>query len=400
VVGVGWLVARRAGPALLLLGASLVGSWYVTRRGSPWSDAKALMIVSPAIALACVCGPAGLWNARRRGEAMLLAAAIAAGVIWTNAVAYHDADLAPRDRLTELASIARGMAGPTLYPEFEEFAKHFLRRGDPTGPAEGRPGRLVPRTGRVPFGFPTDIGALDLPYVERFATLVLRRSPVASRPPANYRLVRTGRWYEVWRRGSSRVLGHVALGDALQPGATTSCAQVRRVARRAERLGASLATVVRGRALVSVFSRGRLPAGWAPDGVDPLAVRPVGQGRVDVGVTVARRDRYAVWIQGSFGRGVSAAIDGRRIGAVRNELSGRRQYASVGSAELGRGAHEITLMRGGGGLYPGDGGHNRLIGPLVLAPTRDQVRHVQVVPTARWRSLCGQRLDWLEIVAP
>jgi hypothetical protein len=35
-------------------------------------------------------------------EAVVVAAAIAGGVLWSNALAYHEANLAPRDRLAEL----------------------------------------------------------------------------------------------------------------------------------------------------------------------------------------------------------------------------------------------------------------------------------------------------------
>ncbi len=71
------------------------------------------------------------------------------------------ASLAPRDRLDDLvraADVVDGR-GPTLYTEFEEFAKHFLRDGHPVGASEAFavPG-LVPslRAGGAPrFGFGT-----------------------------------------------------------------------------------------------------------------------------------------------------------------------------------------------------------------------------------------------------
>ena len=60
---------------------------------------------------------------------------------------------------------------------------------------------------------------MTLPYVEQFPLLILRRSPVASRPPANYRRAFVGRYYEVWRRtGSPKVARHLPLGGVNDAG--------------------------------------------------------------------------------------------------------------------------------------------------------------------------------------
>ena len=147
VLGLIWAWRRRAwAPAALLL-ISVLGWWYVTRSGSPWADAKALVIVSPAIVLTAMLGPVALHSLGRRLEAFLLAALIATGVMASNALAYHDVSLAPRDRLGELETIGDRIdgQGPTLYTEFEEFGKHFLREADPAGSSEGWQRRLFPR---------------------------------------------------------------------------------------------------------------------------------------------------------------------------------------------------------------------------------------------------------------
>ena len=68
---------------------------------------------------------------------------------------YHDVSLAPRDRMEELEQIGDEIAGegPTLYTEFEEFGKHFLREAAPEGSSEGWQRRFAEaegRDGRVP----------------------------------------------------------------------------------------------------------------------------------------------------------------------------------------------------------------------------------------------------------
>ena len=70
LLGVAWLVRSRALGPLLFLAVSLIALWYVTRSGSPWADAKALAIASPAVLLVAALGRAGAGGARRRLEAL------------------------------------------------------------------------------------------------------------------------------------------------------------------------------------------------------------------------------------------------------------------------------------------------------------------------------------------
>ena len=101
-LGLGWLVRRRAWALLLLVAVSLFGWWYVTSRGSPWADGKALMIVSPVVVLVAGLGAAGLHAAGRKIEGVALVVLLGIGVLGSNALAYHDVALAPHDRMAEL----------------------------------------------------------------------------------------------------------------------------------------------------------------------------------------------------------------------------------------------------------------------------------------------------------
>src|SRR4051794_26392987 len=257
VLGVAWCVRQRAWLPLLFVGMSLVGWAYATRRGSPWVDAKALMIVSGPLVFTAMLGAWALLAGGRRPEAALLAGAIAAGVLWSNALAYHDVSLAPRDRLDELASVGERISGqgPSLYPEFEEYGKHFLRDGDPTGWTEA----WQPGPQRGPFATYQDLDQVPLDVVLANRTLVVRRSPVASRPPAPYRRTWSGHYYEIWQRperGGQRVLAHLPLGDAAQPaGPAARCGQIRSTAARAGSSG-RLAFVVRPPVSAALPARG------------------------------------------------------------------------------------------------------------------------------------------------
>jgi hypothetical protein len=396
VLGIAWGLRRRSGWPLVFAATSLIGWAYVSARSNAWGDAKALMIVSPAVVAIAMMGPGSLWSAERRPEALLLAAAIAFGVLWTNALAYHDADVAPRGRLAELSDIGHAYAGqgPALYTEFEEFGKHFLHQLDPTGSDESLQDPPRANGGATRFGFPTDIDGLNLRYVQRFRTLVLRRSPAASRPPSDFRRVSTGRYYEVWQRTPGTVLSHLSFGDALQPGAVPPCSRLARVAAG----GATrLAYVERPQLPVLMPAQAQHPSDWHPDGVDPTNLRPVGAGTVTGPIDVRRPGRYTVWVQGSFSRDIAVRIDGRPVGRVGGGLNGRNEFGSAGSLVLSPGRHTITLVRPSGSLSPGDGGRNRLLGPVVLDPAGD-TKLVRQLPAASWRALCGKRLDWVEAI--
>ena len=261
LLGLGLLVRRGALAPLLYVATSAVALVYVTHGGSPWADGKALAIASPAVVLLAGVGVVALEEMGARVSAAAIALALATGILLSNAMAYHSASLAPRDRLDDLvraADVVDGR-GPTLYTEFEEFAKHFLRDGRPVGASEAFavPG-LTPslRDGGAPrFGFgtaPDQIAGRDL---DRFRSLVVRRSPVDARPPANWRRVRSGTYYDVWRRRDG-----VSVAEHLPGGA--SCARIGRLARRATRGGSTLAVAPPPAVAVALPTKA-LPAGWA-----------------------------------------------------------------------------------------------------------------------------------------
>jgi hypothetical protein len=99
---------------------------------------------------------------------------------------------------------------------------------------------------------------------------------------------------------------------------------------------------------------------------------------------------------GSTGRPVSAYVDGRRIGAL-EQVNTPSQWVDVGAVSLQGGYHEIAMRRPGGSLAPGDGFQGR-IGPVALTPEVPET--LERMAPAQARTLCGQPLDWVEIVQP
>jgi hypothetical protein len=396
-LGVYWAWRRGAWELALFVGGAVASCFVIYSFSTPWIDAKALATASPALPLAAVVGAVPLLHAGRRLEGMALLAAVVGGVIWSNVVQAHDAWLAPRAQLVELEHVGRQFAGegPTLMTEYQPYGvRHFLRRLDGEGASELRIRPVYLRDGQtLPKGTFADVDAFRLDALFVYRTLVLRRSPVESRPPSVYRLVWTKRFYEVWQRPEQRgrpILEHLPLGSDRQPVAEPSCADVLRLAKLAGS-GGLLATVVREPAITVPLGDGPVPAGW---GSGAGEVVPAGEGTVSATANVPAKGRYGLWLGGSFRDRLELIVDGQRVAVRRNQLNNASQYTPLGELEL-RGAHVFALRYGGPDLHPGSGGPQFPMGPLVLGRTPADFP-ITYVPPAKARTLCGRNLDWIE----
>jgi hypothetical protein len=139
------------------------------------------------------------------------------------------------------------------------------------------------------------------------------------------------------------------------------------------------------------------PSDWAmeTDPHLPGSVTPGSAGTASGSLEVPRGE-YAVWLQGSFGRGVEVEVDGQKVGTASGvDLPGL--WTRVGSASLEDGVHAVALRRGRALLAPSSGyaGH---IGPLAFE--RLGSRSVLHLPPREAKRLCGERHDWIELVRP
>jgi hypothetical protein len=405
---VGLLVSWRARwwvPALYLAAAA-VGAGLVSLKGSPWVQGKAFATASPAALLVALIGPAAVLDGPRRllpgeggrrargflavrgGIAAAACAAISVGVLWSNVLAYHHVTLAPYGQLAELAQIGQRFAGegPTLINEYEPYAaRHFLRAMDPESPSELRR-RVVPlRDGQqISKGGYADLDQFQIPGLMVYRTIVVRTSPAASRPPAAYRLVYNGDWYQAWQRPvtvSRPVLDSLPLGNSIDPTAVPACSEVLRLAREAGPNGL-LAAVARP-SPVAVTVPAALPE---RDTTMPFVTASPG--------------RYEVWLGGSFVRRLRTSVDGRSIGSARGVLNEAGGWTPLGAVKLGVGAHEVTLSYGGAGLAPGGGGPGAAgpffpVGPLALSRPAGNLA-VTYLRSVDARALCDRRWDWVE----
>jgi hypothetical protein len=375
-----WAAWRRRGLAPLLYASSLIAAATIVAVGSPWVDAKALATVAPAALALAVGGAAATLRLDRLTGAVLIAV-VAGGVLWSNVLAYGGADLAPYGQLRELEEIGHEFAGqgPTLMTEYNPYgARHFLREEDGEGASELRV-REVPlrEGGTAEKGEAVDTDQLDLNGLLEYRTLVLRRSPVRSRPPSPYRLLRAGRYYEVWQRPLERfgaIPEHQPYGEGDEPAAVPDCGEIG---------GLGLLALQHGMRGVRLLAARHAPVYDATDG----------------NLTVPRAGTYESWLQGSARGSISLYVDGRKIGEARQQLENDGGFIPLGETHLSRGHHQAALRFGGADLHPGSGGFPRPeTGPLLFTPAGEEAGHLVTVPIEESSRFCGKPWDWIEAI--
>ena len=376
-VGVWWAWVKVAWELLAYVVIAGLGCALFLAVSSPWVAGKTLAMASPAALAAALAGTAAALAHKRAIEGGVAALAIAFGVLWSNTLQYHDVLLAPQGQLHELETIGHDFAGqgPALMTTYEPYgARHFLRRLDPEGASELRYRFDYLTDGTVlDKGESADIDRIRLDGLLVYRTLVLRRGPAASRPPSIYRLVRRGRYYEVWERPDTprTILQHLPLGSQSQAAAVPRCADVLRLAA----LGGTITTATRPRAI---------PLGYPPT-----------RGELRVSVTVPETGDYVAWLGGDW-RGLAAiSVDGREVGSRRHELNWPGLYTDLGTVRLPAGRHLVTIRATTGGWRPGSGGTPYSFGPAALSRVDSREPFVTV---RNPRVLCGRPLDWVESV--
>jgi hypothetical protein len=348
------------------------------------------------LALSRVLRPAGPVLAA--GLAVVLTGAIAL----SDAFALHDSKIAPRERMIALREAADSVAGrgPVLFNGFEEFAKYFGAGATLNVASESITLRHVEL--RQPdniFGRHFDLDRQTLASVESYPNIIRRRSPAASRPPARYRRVFANRFYEAWSRGPGpQTLEHLPLQGLDDATARASCADVRGLVDGAPR-GSGAAMLVAAHApaqdRLDVLAAQR-SGGLLPDAGVPGTVTTNTPGYARGRVVLGRSGTYRVWVRGSFPRATHVLVDGVRRLTVEGTNT-PEQWLGGDRLRLTAGSHAVEVRVPGGALKPGDGAAVT-IGPVVFAA--GDTGRLETVPLARWRSLCGRELDWIELVRP
>jgi hypothetical protein len=392
---------RRWEPLLYAIGAG-AGSLAVFAYSSPWVGGKALASGSPAFLLLALAGAAAFAVRVERVLGATVLGLVLAGILWSNALGYHDVSLAPYEQLHELEEIGEEFAGegPTLMTEYQPYGvRHFLRAADAEGASELR-SRQVPLAagGELEKGEWGDTDQISLSSLQTYRTLVLRRNPGQSRPPYGYSLVREGEFYDVWQRSESGepIVQHLALGDFPDAAAAPACSSLRALADAA---GDGTVVAAERQPVISVsLAEAERPGDWVPTAPGSPDLIPGGAGTLNLDLEVPRTESYDLYLQGSTRNRLELTIDGVEAGSVEEQLNSSRQFLYFGSQKLEAGSHEVSLVLHPQTPRPGSGGPPEPIGPLVLSPDRNQDPPVKTVSASEAEQLCGRSLDWIEAV--
>ena len=99
LAGLFWAWKRREWALVLYVAGTAVSCAATVIVGSPWVDGKALAIASPVATVAAMAAIGWLSHSGRRAEALAAILIVGGGVLWSNALAYHDVSLAKRSQL-------------------------------------------------------------------------------------------------------------------------------------------------------------------------------------------------------------------------------------------------------------------------------------------------------------
>jgi hypothetical protein len=404
VVGVLWALRRREAGALLLAGVTGLVILIVFPRVSPYAQGKLLAIAGPSIVFVAL---AFLVSARGRlaWPAITLAGALALAVLGSDVLAYGHDRVAPTARIEAIEQTGDHFAaqGPVLWNEPEEYAKFFARAAEISAPFEPITPQQVHL--RSPTYFVDHYFDLDeelLSFVEGYPIIVTRRSPAASRPPANYRLVYENKYYLGWRRGSTpQVLDHLPEQQPYSPSATVTCPSLAPIVAGAPAGTELIVATAPELAVFNPASDTRRSLSWPADPAQAGAVETSTAGSAQGALALRSSGRYAVWVQGDFPRKTYVQLDGRTVGWVAGSNT-PDQWLQAATVRLRPGRHSVRVYADGGHRHfgPGEwpGGDNGSIGAVGLQMQAPE--SLRTIALSRWRTLCGKQADWVELVRP
>ena len=392
-------IIRRRDYSLLAWAALTLAVWAaITAYSTTWVDAKTLMLTTPVVVLLAWGGVAALRDSRLRLLAPALALVLFGGVIASDAMQYHVSDLAPTARYQELESIDQRFAGrgPTLFTDFDEYSLYVLRDLDVGGPnfIYGPP--VFNRTSAL-YRFPVELDRLPPASLRSYALIVTRRDPALARPPASYRLLWQGTYYQVWGRrpGAKTSIAVVRLSGP--PAA--QCVRIERVARLAGQRGGRLVAAASPELVRIALLRTTHPSSW---GRVRNGLQLNTPGQLSATFEVPRAGAWDVWLEGQIMPTVSLSVDGHQLASIGAQLGGNSVVLNPMTpvpVALSAGRHRLTLSRGGFTLAPGEGGSAYLYGLFLVPAGRGSQQPLRSAPPTRWRSLCGRSYEWIEAVA-
>jgi hypothetical protein len=400
--GVVWALMRRQVGVPVMVGTVGLVLLVVFHRVSPYAQGKLLAMSSPLVVLAGVAGLLSLRGRRVGVLGLVLAVGASLAILASDLLAYNHDRVAPTARIEAIRETGDHFAGKglVLWNEFEEYAKYFARAAKVSVPFEAlTPQQVQLRSPTYFYGHFFDLDQELLSFVENYPIIVTRRSPSASRPPANYRLVYENAYYLGWQRtGRPKVIEHLPLQQIYSPSLPVQCSALGPIVAKAPS-GSKL--VVAEASEISWYepiSDRKRSGGWPPD------PNQVGSVYTDVGghaegVLIAKHaGSYGVWVQGDFPRSVQVQVDGRLVGSVSGSNT-PGQWVRAATLSLRPGRYTVRVIKAPGRRHfgPGEWAVGTIGAVALQAQTPERLRTLAL---SRWRTLCGREADWVEVVRP
>ena len=214
------LPAAAAGAAAIYL--------YLKPTESPYVTAKALAVLAPLVMAVAV---GGLLARRDEPDRELrlfragLSVAFVSLALLSSFLALRGSWVGPTEHESELDGIRPVVRGSSvLFLPIDYFAHWELRGARVSGIVIPQPVKVDVRAGKgAGKGRPYDFDWVTSETLDRFDYVVAARSAYRSEPPANFRLARATRSYELWRREGPTPPRQVLPAEGADPGAVLDC---------------------------------------------------------------------------------------------------------------------------------------------------------------------------------
>jgi hypothetical protein len=390
-----WWWWRRRRPELPVAAAATLAVYAGARlTATPYYSGKALAIAAFAVGLMTVSAVVlELPSPRRlRGSGALRIAGAAAGLVflaaaaWSSALVLRGARVAPAQHTAELASLRPLLNGsPTLYMGQNNYIPWTLRGVKVAFPYIDIGRSQVDFDVRADKGWNVegtfDFDNVDPRYLDRFRFALAPRTPYASQPPPNWRLVRLTRSYEVWERHGPTP-PRAVLPESDAPGAVLDCASP--AGQNLRRRGGRAA--VRRPPIVIAPTQLRRPAGQ-PVPIGQFHRAQIASGEDALAAVKLPAGRWTLSLQYVSPVALDVTVGGTRARAVPS-LEAPGAFWRIGTfASRGGRTHVDIHAEGSPPLATFKA---VLLGSLAFTPAGE---HDRIVPL---RVACGRYVDWYQ----
>jgi hypothetical protein len=105
---------------------------------------------------------------------------------------------------------------------------------------------------------------------------------------------------------------------------------------------------------------------------------------------------YDAWVQGGFGPGIRLMIGTGAVGDAFRDLGLQSQWNRLGRVEVEETDPAFAVVGLGKPFWQAGSKRSDITGPLVFVPVGETAAPERV-PAEDARSLCGRKLDWVEL---